>query len=169
MNILVTVASKHGSTREIGDAIAGELRLHGHRVDMLDAGEVGDVTSYDGVVLGSAIYAGNWLPDAQQFVDVYGPDLARNQVPTWLFSSGPLGTGDPQPHNDPALVASPMGDVPVREHRIFAGKLDNADLWFGERLIVKIVRAPNGDFRDWEEIRGWAREIAAELVLPSAP
>lgn len=169
MNILVAVASKHGSTREIGDALAAELRAHGLTVEVRDAGEVGDVTGYDAVILGSAVYTGNWLPDAQQFIEVYGPELAQNGIPTWLFSSGPLGTGDLQPHNDPAILVSPMGNIPVKEHRMFAGKLDEAELGLGERLMVKIVRAPAGDFRDWDEIRDWAKGIAAELALPSLP
>lgn len=26
--------------------------------------------------------------------------------------------------------------------------------------MVRALKAPHGDFRDWEEIRGWARAIA---------
>jgi hypothetical protein len=30
-------------------------------------------------------------------------------------------------------------------------------------MIVKAVKAPDGDFRDWDTIRAWADGIAAEL------
>jgi menaquinone-dependent protoporphyrinogen oxidase len=33
----------------------------------------------------------------------------------------------------------------------------------GERLVVAAVRAPDGDFRDWEALTAWAKEIAGEL------
>jgi menaquinone-dependent protoporphyrinogen oxidase len=51
----------------------------------------------------------------------------------------------------------------ARDHRIFVGKLDRDKLNLGERLIVKVVKAPYGDFQDWEDIRVWAGEIGAAL------
>jgi len=50
-----------------------------------------------------------------------------------------------------------------REHRVFAGALGLDQMGFAERTIIKMVRAPYGDFRDWDEIKAWAREIAQEL------
>lgn len=162
MKILVTYASKHGSTREIAGTIADELRTPGLDVEVIAAGEVGDVACYDAVIMGSAIYAGNWLPDAKTFAQVYSQDLAR--IPVWVFSSGPLGKDDLQPHSNPDMLARPVGELKVREHRIFAGKLEPNDLGFGEHLMIRLVGAPRGDFRDWEGIRKWAREIADELL-----
>ncbi len=167
MKILVTAASKHGSTREIAEAVAAELSAAGFAVDLMDAGEVKSLASYDAVVLGSAIYGGNWLPDAKKLATEYNAELAK--LPVWVFSSGPLGTDDPQPHHEPELLAAPFGDVKLRDHRIFVGKLIFKELGFGERLIAKAVKAPEGDFRNWEEIRAWARGIAAELQPKDAP
>ena len=68
VRILVSTASKHGSTGEIATRIAEALRagLPGAAVvDVLPAAEVGDATSYDAVVLGSAVYMGRWLEDAR--------------------------------------------------------------------------------------------------------
>ena len=161
MHALVAVASKHGGTRGIAAAIAEELRGAGIDTDLRDAGEVTDLAGYDAVVLGSGIYAGNWLPEARGFAERHRAELAK--LPVWLFSSGPLGAPDPKPHDDPKRLAAPMGGVEVRDHRVFAGELDPDELGLGERLIAKVVRAPEGDFRDWDAIRGWAREIAVEL------
>lgn len=49
------------------------------------------------------------------------------------------------------------------DHRVFFGALDKAKLGFGERMIVKAVKAPDGDFRDWDAIKGWADEIDRAL------
>ncbi len=46
---------------------------------------------------------------------------------------------------------------------MFFGALDREKLSFSERMIVKAVKAPDGDFRDWDAINGWADEIADEL------
>jgi menaquinone-dependent protoporphyrinogen oxidase len=162
MKALIAVASKHGSTREIASAIAVELRTKGMEADLRDAGQVCDLAGYDTVVLGSGIYAGNWLPEAKQLVERHR--AALNKLPVWLFSSGPLGAPDPQPHDDPKRIATTaVGDLPMRDHCVFAGKLDKGSLGFGERLITMAVKAPEGDFRDWDDIRAWAASIAVAL------
>jgi menaquinone-dependent protoporphyrinogen oxidase len=155
---LVTVASKHGATAEIGDAIARELEAAGHSVTSTLPQDVADVTGFDRVVIGSAVYAGRWQKAARELVDRLGSDLAGRAV--WLFSSGPVGD-PPKPDADPVDVAAIVESTAALGHRLFAGRLDPALLNFGERAIVTALRAPAGDFRDWDEIRAWALEIAA--------
>lgn len=162
MRILVAVASKHGSTREIAETIAQELQAQGLSVDLQEAATVIQVSSYDAVVFGSAIYAGNWLPEAKRFAETFRTQLAK--VPFWLFSSGPIGAENPKPNDDPEMLAAPMGGIKPREHKVFVGKLDPGTLGLGERLIVKAFKSPTGDFRNWEEIRDWASNIAVELL-----
>ncbi len=162
MKVLVAVASKHGSTREIAQAIARELRALDVVADLHDMrDEVIDVDQYDGVVLGSAVYAGNWLLEAKRFSQAHREKLLNR--PTWLFSSGPLAEGVPQPQTDPAKLITGIEGVPVLDHRIFVGKLDPIALGLGERLMAKVVGAPAGDFRDWDDIRAWAHEVASQL------
>lgn len=161
MKILVTYASKHGSTGEIAEAITGELRKCGLDADTQEVDEVASIRGYDAVVLGSAIYAGNWLPEAKHFVEQHRTELGKR--PVWLFSSGPLGMENMQPVVGPENVNTSIDDTPIRDHYIFFGKLDPNDLGFVERLMTMGVGAPYGDFRDWEEIRQWARSIAGEL------
>ena len=161
MKVLVAGASKHGSTREIANRIAVELCAAGLDADLSDAGSVMSLDGYDAVVLGSAIYMGSWMPEAKHLVERFQPRLAV--LPVWLFSSGPLGTDDPQPAGDPGQIPGLIEQTQARGHRVFTGKLDRAELRFGERMITKMVHAPEGDFRDWDAIRSWAREIAADL------
>ena len=162
MRILVAVASKHGSTREIAETIAQELQMQGFSVDLQNAEAVIQVSNYDAVVFGSAIYAGNWLPEAKKFAEAFRTQLST--VPFWLFSSGPIGAEDPKPHDDPEMLAASMGGVKPREHRVFVGKLDPGTLGLGERLIIKAFKSPTGDFRNWEEIRDWGHSIAQALL-----
>jgi menaquinone-dependent protoporphyrinogen oxidase len=44
--------------------------------------------------------------------------------------------------------------------------LDRSGLNIVERSIVGVVKAPDGDYRDWDAIRAWAAAIAAALALP---
>ncbi len=161
MNVLVAVASRHGSTREIAHAVADELRHAGHSVDVRDARHVDNVGTYDAAVIGSAIYMGNWLSEGSQLLDRARSQLAA--MPVWLFSSGPIGDTDPKPEGDPARTDELKQSIQARGYRNFVGKLDKRGLGVGERLLVSVVRTPLGDFRDWEAIRSWAHDIAAAL------
>jgi menaquinone-dependent protoporphyrinogen oxidase len=167
MKVAVVVASRHGSTREIGAFIAAELQRQSHQVDLLDAENVRGMSDYDAVVFGSSIYAGNWLPSAKNFAAHFQKELAS--IPVWLFSSGPLGMTKPQPVEDPCELAVSLGPIKTRDHHIFVGKLDLASLSLAERMLVKAVQAPVGDFRNWREIRDWARGIGADLYKGTGP
>jgi menaquinone-dependent protoporphyrinogen oxidase len=167
MKILVAVASRHGSTDEIADALALELGTAGHDVDVQTIEDSRTVEGYDAAVIGSAVYMGKWLPQAEQFVDRHQAQLAA--MPVWLFSSGPLGSDDPQPKGEPAHLDQLIGRTGARGHRTFVGKLDKGELGFGERLIVRAVGAPDGDFRDWAAINVWADKIAQAVLTTRAP
>lgn len=160
MRVLVTVASKHQSTLEIGRAIGRALARHGIVTDVRPCQEVDILSGYDAVVLGSGVYAGNWLAPARDLVQRCAGQLRER--PVWLFSSGPMGN-PPVPPGDPAGIAAIIDLVGPRDHRVFAGRLEGSDLGIGEKLIIKAVRAPYGDFRDWPAIEAWADEIAAGL------
>jgi menaquinone-dependent protoporphyrinogen oxidase len=82
--------------------------------------------------------------------------------PVWLFSSGPIGD-PPKPEEDPVDVAAITEATGARDHFVIAGKLDKKVLNFGERAIVTALKAPEGDFRDWDQIREYAARIAEDL------
>ena len=159
MKVLVTAASKYGSTAEIARRIADVLSTRGHDVDVEPA-DGASVAGHDAVVLGSAVYAGHWLPAAKDLIERVGPDLAN--LPVWLFSSGPVGE-PPKPEEDPVDVAPIVAATSARGHRVFAGRIDRDQLSFPEKAIVVALRVRSGDFRQWDEIEAWAGEIADAL------
>ncbi len=160
MGVLITAASKHGATAGIAERIGGVLRDRGFEVTMIEPGKVDAIENYDAVVLGSAVYLGQWLPDAIALADRIGSLRASPQV--WVFSSGPVGI-PPKPDQDPVDITPILDAVSPREHRVFAGKIDKSMLSFGERAMMFAVRASEGDFRDWSSIDGWAACIADSL------
>jgi menaquinone-dependent protoporphyrinogen oxidase len=149
MKVLVAFASKHGATKEIAEAIGRRLAEAGVVVDVDAVGEVSDLAQYDAVILGSAVYMGNWLEGARRFVTEHAGELAAR--PTWLFSSGP--TGDPpRPAPERAVsIDAITASITPKDHRLFPGKLDRHQLSFPERAVVLAVRGAEGDYRDWDE------------------
>jgi menaquinone-dependent protoporphyrinogen oxidase len=165
MRVLVTTASKHGSTDEIGRAIAEALADKGVETGVLAPEDVISVHRYDAVIMGSAVYAGRWMTSMKRMAHRLAPELTER--PVWLFSSGPVGD-PPLPDEDPADVAPMMEATGARDHVVFAGKLDKDALNFAERAIVAAFKVSEGDYRDWDEIRKWAAGIADELGSTSS-
>jgi len=162
MTILVTAASKHGTTVEIAEAIANELNARGVSAQFLPLAAVTDIDPYEAVVLGSAIYTGRWLHPATAFVETHAEALRHRLV--WLFSSGPVGD-PPKPEGVPVDVAELIATTGACGHQVFAGRLDRQGLGFAEKAMTKIVRAVEGDFRDWDAVAAWADEIATAFKV----
>ena len=166
MKVLVSAASRHGATAEIARTIGETLTEAGLEAVAIPPDAVTTLDGYDAAVIGSGVYVGHWMDAAKNLVERYAGELASR--PVWLFSSGPIGE-PPKPEEDPADLAEIMVATHARGHRLFAGKVDTAILGLGERVILKAVRAPDGDFRPWDDVREWARGIAAELTGGGTP
>jgi menaquinone-dependent protoporphyrinogen oxidase len=165
-NILVAYASKHDATAEIAHFIGDVLReREGISADVRGAETVQDLTGYDAVVLGSAVYVGKWQAEAANFLEEHEQALA--QRPVWLFSSGPTGEGDPvtllKGWEFPEALKPVAERIQPRDIALFHGHLNPAKLSLFERMVVKGVRAPVADSRDWAMIRAWAQRIAQAL------
>ena len=61
MKVLVCAARKYGATSEIAQAVADVLAERGCEVTVLPPEEVGAVEEFDAVILGSAVYMGQWM------------------------------------------------------------------------------------------------------------
>ena len=142
------------------------LESQGFTVQVLPVERVRDLDAYEAVILGSAVYAGQWRKEAAAFLEQHVEQLAGSRV--WLFSSGPTGKGDPlqlmKGWRIPEAL-QPLADrIQPCDIALFHGELDERKLNLAEKLIVKGVKAPLGDFRDWEAITAWAEGIAAALT-----
>jgi menaquinone-dependent protoporphyrinogen oxidase len=161
MKVLVSAASRHGATAEIARTIGDTLAGAGLDAVVLAPDAVATLDEYDAAVLGSGVYVGHWMEAATNLVERHAVALASR--PVWLFSSGPLGD-PPKPEEDPTDIAEIMDLTHAREHRLFAGRVDRSVLGLGEKVILTAERVPDGDFRSWDEVRAWARGIAAALT-----
>lgn len=166
--VLVAYATRHDSTAEIAAAIAGELNAAGCEVMVGEARTVIRLPDVDAVIVGSALYLGRWDDSALDLVRRERTALGR--MPTWLFSSGPVGDGRatarperlPQPDEVAALAAE------IGAHATtFGGRVDATDDGFDVQIMASAGLA--GDWRDFGRIRAWARGIAADVRVRSCP
>ncbi|MFF7443769.1 flavodoxin domain-containing protein [Streptomyces sp. NPDC008122] len=158
--VLVAYGSRHGSTAGIADEIGKALRGDGIDAVVLPADEVTDVSDYDGVVLGGALYAGRWNGKARRCARRNADQLRRR--PVWFFSSGPVDSSAEQ-HDIPPTpgVARRMKKIGAREHITFGGAVTAETPGRIARSMVH--HGKGGDFRNPARIHAWAHHIGKEL------
>jgi len=166
--VLVAYGSKYGATAEIAEKIGQVLREAGLPTDVLPAGRVRDLTPYRAVVLGSAVYIFHWRKDAAKLLKTL--EAAQAGRPVWLFSSGPASEVDTEAFLEGLKLPKALQPVVDRIHPrdvvVFRGLLDPKKLNPFERWIMSNMKAPAGDFREWDAIEAWAGTIAQTLLGP---
>jgi menaquinone-dependent protoporphyrinogen oxidase len=162
MRVLVSPASTHGGTAEIGRVIASTLRRYGLDVDVAQPEHLHDLGHYDGFVLGSALYRGKWKAEALELIEDHAEVICS--LPCWLFSSGPITDDEPIEPLGPDEEDRLRRLTNARDHRLFGGRLDVDRLSAPERWLARWVKVRSGDARPWKEIERWAIAIAAELT-----
>jgi len=162
--ILLAYASKCGATGEVAEAIGQVLCDGGAVVDVRLAKDVTDVSGYRAVVVGGAIRVGQWLSEATKFVETHRDALSR--VPVAYFAVC-LTMKDDTEENRRTVAAylDPVREMvqPV-EVGLFAGAMNYSKLALPMRLMMKAIKSPEGDFRDWDSIRAWAASVQPTLL-----
>ena len=175
MRLLVLFGSRYGSTEGIAERIAQRLRMAGHEVNVEGSTYAGSIDQFDGFVIGSAVYLGAWLKEPAEWVRRHAHALAGR--PVWLFSSGPLGHEthdaagkDLREMSIPKEIAEFEAAIKPRGTRVFFGALDHKKFGLAHRMLWNLPASRQllieGDFRDWEDIDGWAAGIA-EAMKPA--
>lgn len=167
--VLVAFATKAGSTREIAEVVGEELRALGLTADVRPVDSVEDVHAYDAVLLGSAVYFGQWRPEALRFGERFARELRER--PVWMFDSGPLNDSPDSGRTEPVVEADALGErIGSRPRMTFGGRLFPDSAGFLTRRIMASGKAGTyGDHRNLPRVRTWARGIGSELVkLPGS-
>jgi menaquinone-dependent protoporphyrinogen oxidase len=160
MRVLVTYGSSRGGTEGLANMVAAALRDFGLDVQVLLPKQIRDLSGYDAVVVGGALYAFRWHRAALKFVRKHAEAL--RQRPTYFFSSGPLD--DSAATNDLAPVPGVkklMERAGARGHATFGGRLAPDAKGFPASAMAKTL---SGDWRDPAHVRAWALRIALDLM-----
>lgn len=167
--ILVTYASKYGSTQEVAETIAARLREKGLNVDLEAMARVRSLEDYGAVVLGSPLYIGNLLKDAQQFFSRYQAALIEH--PAAFFVLGPTEPKEEDwkdVRQQLDLLLTKMAWFKPVAVELFGGRLDPARLRFPDNLLAILPASPlhdkpASDVRNWDAIHAWADGLPTRL------
>jgi len=164
-SVLVAYATHYGSTKGIAERIAAVMRDAGLRVSLRSADPDLAAGAYHAVVFGSPVFDQRWLPAGDAFVARNREALA--QRPVWLFSVGTFGDRKRVVgrlmRREPRNIGEVLGAIGPREYRVFAGVIERSQWPAPSRLLYHLLGGRLGDHRDWADIDGWARAIAAQL------
>lgn len=163
-DVLVAYGSKHGSTREIAEAV-----VEAFRADGLDARAESALTADPhaarAIVVGAALYTGRLHAHAVRFLERYEDALA--ELPLAIFASGPrtlepedLTSSLRQLQKGIRAAAPTLRPVSLM---VFGGAVDP------RKLRWPLSRMAASDARDWEAVRGWANELAQRPDFAPVP
>ncbi len=168
--ILVTYASRFGTTSGVAEAIGKTLSESGAQVDVLPMKDVKDIAAYQAVVAGSAINAGEWLPEAMHFMRAHQKELSRKPFAAFLVCMTLTMRNAEQYKSHVATWLGPVRALvrPVSEG-LFAGGLNIGKIpSFSDRLKFRLSVLfgvwKEGDHRDWNAIRAWAESLRPLLI-----
>ena len=167
--ILVTYASRTGTTAGVADAIGKTLADKGMDVDILQMKDVRDLSPYDAVIAGSAIHSAKWLPEAIEFLEKNRAELSEKKFASFMVC---MTLAMPNAEKYRQGITEWMAPVrriirPLKEG-LFAGSLHIAKIpSFSDRLKFRVSLWTGvwkaGDHRDWDAIRKWADELSSLL------
>jgi menaquinone-dependent protoporphyrinogen oxidase len=195
---LVAYATNSGSTQEVAEAVAEEVRKSGVAVDLRPLEEIDDLSSYTAVIIGAPMILG-WHRGAVKFIKKHQQALSQRQVAYFMTAMSLTKTVESQLNGVPLLIDPNLAKEPGNPARLslseryatvhrylgsvlksvpnvkpvsvafFGGKLEYFRLKLIQMLFVMlIVRAQPGDRRNWPVIREWAMDLPRNLALVNA-
>ena len=162
--VLITYATRSGTTSGIAQRIADRLGQKALDIDLKAIEDVTDITSYDTVLVGSGIRMGRYMSAAMKFIEENANILAMKNFGTFFACMTLV------PDNEETRKEADAYFVPIRQivspqfEGAFAGAYIPQYLTLTDRLIMKVLKIEEGDFRDWNAIDTWADSVAAEIV-----
>lgn len=190
-NILVAYSSKTGTTIDVADFIGKQLAPHFDDVDVRPIALLGNIQSYDAVVVGSPILEGKYAPGVMEFLTRNRNHLS--QVPVAYFFTCLLITRISDINAsaipifiDPALQQSRSTEkshalahylLPLVERvpeikpvsiGFFKGRLDFKKLDFLSQMTFRLItmftsEIREGDFVNWDVLREWTEQVYPAL------
>ncbi len=191
--ILTAYATNSGSTPEVAEAIAEELRKSGSIVDVCPIEQVRTLDQYAAVVLGGPMIIG-WHRGAAGFLKKNQQELSRIPVAYFITAMSLTRTGETEVNGIPVAVDPNLPKEPGKPGRLsfreryatvgryvggalsaaprikpvsvalFGGKLDFSRLKLPQMLFcLLIIQAQPGDRRNWPAIQEWAANLSKKF------
>ena len=168
--ILVTYASRTGSTAQIAEAICKTLTQVGEETELVPMQDVNGLSLYHAVIVGSPIRKSRWLPEAMQFLQTHRAELAHKRVATFTVCITMAMSNEARYQQAVRKWITPVrAQVRPVSEGLFVGRLDFGKLpWTLDTLLFRVTVAlgilPKGEHRDWNAVHIWAQSLRPLLL-----
>lgn len=167
---LIIYGSWLKSTQQVAERIADVFKAEGAaRVDVLTGSEVKEVTSYDAVVLGTAVRAGMLPGRFRRPVKKFHAQLAGKPMAGFVVCAVLMSEEEENPMATATAFltkfTNPISEVNLRDVTAFKGAFldENAGSLF-KKMVQSMGEKSGKDHREWDVIEGWAREAYGKLT-----
>ena len=176
MKALIVFGTRYGTAAEIAEEIGKVMENEGVEVDLVDSrGLKGyDVSPYDLVVVGSGIKMGKWTKGSLKFLENNKSELSNKKVALFVTCGAAndektITEGQEKYLDD--IAEKYLSCKPVAMG-LFGSVYDpNAKHGLMYKLATKFIikkelekqgvdTSKRFDYRNWDEIRVWARDLA---------
>ncbi|MFX1272450.1 MAG: flavodoxin domain-containing protein [Promethearchaeota archaeon] len=184
MKVLIAYCTRYGATASTSEEIANGLRQEGFDVRVVNTKKekVKSVSEYDLVIVGAGLQMFRWCKESEKFLKKFQKDLQAIRTAIYV-SSGAIAvmehdgqTDEMEDHWQKQLVdkAEEYSIDPIALGR-FGGVWDYNKMSFVfrktmgpfrmklEEVGIKEVEPGVYDTRDWDEIRGWTKNLAQRV------
>ncbi len=169
--ILITYDTEHGNTALVAKQLFDGLCAADYSVDLIfvEFFDPAEIPNYDGIVIGSPIYIGKWLPGINKLLKRHHAEIAK--IPTAFFITC-TNVRDLTTDNESAAkyqesltyfmnpVLEKYPDIKPVSTKVLAGGFWFDEIYPFQRFLMKLAKYPEGDFRKPALIDAWAADLA---------
>jgi menaquinone-dependent protoporphyrinogen oxidase len=165
--ILVIYAGNYDSTKEIAQFIAGIIGEMGGNIEVRSVDEHPGIASYDAVIIGSAARMDKLLGKTLRFARRRANDI-RQKTTAYFVTCITMKNDTPENREKAWGFLQPLCQIkePVGIG-LFGGKLEYNRIGFLWKTLArqdKTGTMAEGDFRNWEQIKAWAKEVGNKMI-----
>ena len=124
---------------------------------------VSSVAGYNAVIIGGPMYMGKVIGDVGKFVRKHRDSLSKLPVAAFTVGLAPVSKDPAQVDDAMKMLRTSISPLQPVAEAVFAGRVDPTKFSFIQRKMTEMAKSPVGDFRDWDAIAQWAREIPAKM------
>jgi menaquinone-dependent protoporphyrinogen oxidase len=162
--ILVAYATRKGSTAEIAGVVGKELQSAGYDVVVTEMNAVKSLEGFDAFVLGAPVYMHKVI-GMGKFAKRFREELAPKPVAIFAAGMAPVSNKPGEVEEETKILSASITPKNPVSVALFAGKVDPAQFNFLMRRMVEAEKSMVGDFRDWDAIAAWAKDLPEKMGL----